>query len=294
MKEPVTIQHANGSLEFTEEQIEEALGLEGELFRVLQFGVIETGRLLHTIKENNYHLVLYAGAHKMLTSKAGFKVMDTPDAAFHVWVEQSIGMSKSSAYRYINIYAHLFLRFPELFGADQRLKLPLARLDYLSSRGRHESDQIEEAIEMALSLDALEWEAYKAETFLQMSPESAQDRAESIIKQRRELLGQIEPDRPSKWISKHFRRFVSTLPCVITRKDKYGEIHPAHLRSKGAILDDFCNVVPLHHSVHGLQHDKGWDAVYEKYNTSEDQLRSQAVSVTVKYLEHLESEVENE
>ncbi len=103
-----------------------------------------------------------------------------------------------------------------------------------------------------------------------------------FIERKRRVTALVEKARSrsttggTRWESEYFRKWVATQPCVITGKATFGEIHAAHITSRGAGGDDFLNVIPLHHEIHRFQHDQGWDKVYGRYSLTGAQLCQKA------------------
>ena len=138
-------------------------------------------------------------------------------------------------------------------------------------------------------MDSREWEAEKAELFEGLDETAAQEKAERIILQRIERIRARSTTGGTRWESPYFRRWVATQPCVITGKSQFGEIHSAHIKSRGSGGEDFLNVVPLHHEVHRLQHDQGWEWVFDRYRLTETDLYDKAAYILKNWLIHCDA-----
>ena len=270
--------YPDGETTISERKIKELLELEKALIRCRFTEVIESGYFLSEIrKKKSFFYFLETGIHP---AKGGNYVAEqTEEIGFIQYCRDRLKMSKTDVYRRIRIYEHLYLNFSHVFERwiDSDGVLPdIKRLDFLSLKDRWQHAEAEQLLESAKYLDSREWEAEKAELLEGLEEAAAQEKAEKIILQRIEKARSRSTTGGTRWESEYFRKWVATQPCVITGKSTFGEIHAAHITSRGAGGDDFLNVIPLHHEIHRFQHDQGWDKVYGRYSLTGAQLYQKA------------------
>ena len=203
-------------------------------------------------------------------------------------------MSKTDVYRRIRIYENLYQSFPDIFQSwlqEDGVLPDVKRLDFLALKDRWTHPKAAQLLESAKYLDAREWEAEKAELLEGLDENAAQEKAETIILQRLEKVRAQSATGGTRWFSDYFKKWVATQPCVITGKFKFGEIHAAHIKSRGSGGDDFLNVIPLHHEVHRLQHDQGWDKVFEKFRLSQESILYKAAETLKRWLLECDSQI---
>jgi hypothetical protein len=278
--------YRGGAIELSDSDFDEARLMEQQLFKMRQIEVIKSGELLLQIRDRKLYLYLNQDFME------GDSTDHDADTSFHLWCERRLGMSKSDAYRRINIYRYLYLNHEGIF--DEFEKLPdIKRLDYLSSRSRWEHPKIEEILIASGDLDNKEWRATVKIEFGGMGESEAVEAVERDLRRIRQHIAQREHVVKSKrFDSPRFRKFVCTFPCAVTGEYKVGAMEPAHLKSKGAGGDDFCNIVPLMHEVHRYQHDHGWDAFEREYGVELEVLKERAIEYILEWLVYSEVNLE--
>ena len=272
------ILYADGQISISEEKIAELLKLEKAVITCRFNELVESGYFLSEIrKKKSFFYFLETGLHP--TQDGNYIAEQTEEVGFIQYCRDRLKMSKTDVYRRLRIYEHLYLNFPLVFQrwAESDGVLPdVKRLDFLALKGRWQHPQAEQLLESAKILDSREWEAEKAQLLEGLDETEAQEKAEIIILQRIEKIRARSTTGGTRWESEYFRKWVATQPCVITGKSTSGEIHAAHITSRGAGGDDFLNVIPLHHEIHRFQHDQGWDKVYGRYSLTGAQLYQKA------------------
>ncbi len=285
------ILYADGQISISEEKIAELLKLEKAVITCRFNELVESGYFLSEIrKKRSFFYFLETGLHP--TQDGNYVAEQTEEVGFIQYCRDRLKMSKTDVYRRLRIYEHLYLNFPLVFQrwAESDGVLPdVKRLDFLALKGRWQHPQAEQLLESAKTLDSKEWEAEKAQLLEGLDETEAQEKAERIILQRIEKIRTQSTTGGTRWESPYFRRWVSTQPCVITGKSKFGEIHSAHIKTRGSGGEDFLNVVPLYHEVHRLQHDQGWERVFDRYQLTESDLYEKAAYTLKNWLIHCDA-----
>jgi len=278
--------YRGGAIELSNDDLEEARAMEQTLFKLRQIEVIKSGEILLEIKDRKLYLYLNQDFME------GDSTDHDADTSFHLWCERRLGMSKSDAYRRINIYRHLYSYHNDIFDAFDKLP-DIKRLDYLSSRERWKHPRIEEILQLSSDLDNKEWRATVKIEFGGMGELEAIAQVERDLERIRSHIAEREHTvKTVRYDSRRFRKFICTFPCAVTGEYQVGAIEPAHLKSKGAGGDDFCNIVPLHHNVHVYQHAHGWEAFEREYGVTLDELRAKAIEYILEWLVYSEVNLE--
>ena len=288
------IAYADGEILIDERKIHELLKQEQAVIRARQSELIESGYFLSEIRKNRAYFYFLETGIQPARSGDLYVAEQTEEIGFVQYCQERLKMSKTDVYRRIRIYENLYTNYIHIF--QQWLRedgvLPdIKRLDFLSLRERWTHPEAERLLESAKHLDTREWEAEKAEVLAGLNEAAAQEQAERIVVHRLEKARTRSATGGTRWQSRFFRQWVGLQPCVVTGKSKFGEVHPAHIKTRGSGGDDFLNVIPLHSRVHRFQHDKGWGAVFEQFGLSEEALWQKAGEILKRWLIESDSQL---
>ena len=292
-----TIIYPGGEIFINERKIQKLLNLEQALIQSRQSELIESGYFLSEIRKSRVYFYFLETGLRPARDGSTYIVEQAEEIGFIQYCQycrERLKMSKTDVYRRIRIHENLYENYTHVFQKWLREDgvLPdIKRLDFLALRERWTHPEAERLLESAKRLDAREWEAEKAELLEGLNEEAAQEKAEKLVLHRLQKARAQSATGGTRWQSKFFRRWVATQPCAVTGKSKFGEVHPAHIKSRGSGADDFLNIVPLHHSVHRLQHDKGWGAVFEQFGLSEEILWTKAGEILIGWLIECDSQL---